>query len=59
MNLEELYQEIILDHSKRPRNFGPLEGANVRLGVADVHRKQHPADCGNCSRAADGPARPG
>jgi nitrogen fixation protein NifU and related proteins len=27
MNLAELYQEIILDHSKRPRNFGPLPTA--------------------------------
>ena len=26
--LRELYQEMILDHSKRPRNFGKLEGAN-------------------------------
>jgi nitrogen fixation NifU-like protein len=25
--LRELYQEMILDHSKRPRNFGPLAGA--------------------------------
>ena len=25
--LRELYQEVILDHCKRPRNFGPLEGA--------------------------------
>lgn len=25
--LRELYQELILDHSKRPRNFGPLPGA--------------------------------
>jgi nitrogen fixation protein NifU and related proteins len=24
----ELYQEIILDHNRRPRNFGPLPGAN-------------------------------
>ncbi len=31
MNLEELYQEIILDHSKRPRNFGPLPGATVTV----------------------------
>ena len=23
--LEELYQEIILDHYKRPRNYGPME----------------------------------
>ena len=26
--LRELYQEIILDHTKNPRNFGKLEGAN-------------------------------
>ncbi len=26
--LRELYQEVILDHSKRPRNFGPRPGAN-------------------------------
>jgi len=26
--INELYQEIILDHSKRPRNFGRLEDAN-------------------------------
>jgi len=26
-NLRELYQEVILDHSKRPRNFGRLQGA--------------------------------
>ncbi|HEY3173253.1 MAG TPA: SUF system NifU family Fe-S cluster assembly protein [Thermoanaerobaculia bacterium] len=26
--LRELYQEVILDHSKRPRNFGELAGAN-------------------------------
>lgn len=28
--LEELYQQVILDHSKRPRNFGELaEGVHV------------------------------
>ena len=27
-DLNDLYQQVILDHSKRPRNFGPLEGAN-------------------------------
>ena len=27
-DLRELYQELIVDHSKRPRNFGKLEGAN-------------------------------
>jgi len=29
--LEELYQEIILDHSRRPRNFGRLTDAAVRV----------------------------
>ena len=28
MDLRELYQEVILDHSKRPRNLRALEGAN-------------------------------
>ena len=27
-DLRDLYQEVILDHGKSPRNFGPLEGAN-------------------------------
>jgi len=27
-DLTDLYQQVILDHSKRPRNFGKLEGAN-------------------------------
>lgn len=26
--LRELYQEVILDHGKHPRNFGALEGSN-------------------------------
>lgn len=26
--LRDLYQELIVDHSKRPRNFGKLEGAD-------------------------------
>jgi nitrogen fixation NifU-like protein len=25
MDLKELYQNVLLDHSKRPRNYGPLE----------------------------------
>src|SRR6266568_3358207 len=29
--LEELYQEVILDHSRRPRNFGGLADAAVRV----------------------------
>ena len=28
LDLRELYQEVILDHSKHPRNFGPDPGAN-------------------------------
>lgn len=28
--LDELYQEAILDHGRKPRNFGPLEGATHR-----------------------------
>ncbi len=26
-DLNDLYQEVILDHNRRPRNFGPLPGA--------------------------------
>lgn len=28
MEFEELYQDIILDHSRKPRNFGELAGAD-------------------------------
>ena len=28
--IEELYQEVILDHSRRPRNFGELPDATAR-----------------------------
>src|SRR5260370_2736982 len=28
--IEDLYQEVILDHSRRPRNFGELPDAAVR-----------------------------
>jgi nitrogen fixation NifU-like protein len=27
-DLRELYQEVILDHNKRPRNYGPMEDAD-------------------------------
>jgi nitrogen fixation NifU-like protein len=30
-DFEELYQQVILDHSKRPRNFGTLEGPSVQV----------------------------
>lgn len=26
--LDDLYQEVILDHSRNPRNFGPVDDAN-------------------------------
>jgi len=29
-DLQELYQSIILDHNRRPKNYGPLEEANHR-----------------------------
>jgi nitrogen fixation NifU-like protein len=29
-DLSDLYQEVVLDHGKRPRNFGPLEGETHR-----------------------------
>ena len=28
-DLRDLYQELVIDHSKRPRNFHKLEGANI------------------------------
>ncbi len=31
MSLRDLYQEIIIDHGKQPRNFGKLENANHSL----------------------------
>lgn len=27
MSVQELYQQVILEHNKKPRNFGKLEGA--------------------------------
>jgi len=30
MELTDLYRDVILDHNRRPRNFGPLEQANAR-----------------------------
>ena len=31
MNFEDLYQELILDHSKRPRNRGEIDGDAVHV----------------------------
>lgn len=48
-DLRELYQEVILDHGRKPRNFGPLPGANREAhghnplcgDKLDVHLKMH------------------
>jgi nitrogen fixation NifU-like protein len=32
LGLQELYQEVILDHNRRPRNFRTLEGARTAEG---------------------------
>jgi nitrogen fixation protein NifU and related proteins len=29
MELDDLYRDVILDHNRRPRNFGPLEPADA------------------------------
>ena len=39
-DLRELYQEVILDHNKHPRNFGELDGA-------DRHADGHNPLCGD------------
>ncbi len=31
MDLEELYQDVILDHSRRPRNFGEMPDADFHI----------------------------
>lgn len=30
-NLDALYQEVILEHNRRPKNYGPMEGADREL----------------------------
>src|SRR5271154_71322 len=31
MELNDLYRDVILDHNRRPRNFGPLEPADASV----------------------------
>jgi nitrogen fixation protein NifU and related proteins len=38
--LNDLYREVILEHYKRPRNYGRLEGANL-------HSQGHNPSCGD------------
>ena len=40
MDLKELYRDVILDHNRRPRNFGPLAAANH-------HAEGHNPLCGD------------
>lgn len=40
MDLKELYRDVILDHNKRPRNFG-------RIDPSDAHAEGHNPLCGD------------
>ncbi|GMU67735.1 MAG: iron-sulfur cluster assembly scaffold protein NifU [Steroidobacteraceae bacterium] len=40
MDLKELYRDVILDHNRRPRNYGPLV-------PADAHADGHNPLCGD------------
>jgi nitrogen fixation protein NifU and related proteins len=40
MDLQDLYRDVILDHNRRPRNFGRLEGAQR-------HAEGHNPLCGD------------
>lgn len=40
MDLKDLYRDVILDHNKKPRNFGKLE-------AADAHADGHNPLCGD------------
>jgi nitrogen fixation NifU-like protein len=40
MDLKELYRDVILDHNRRPRNFGRIE-------PADSHAEGHNPLCGD------------
>ena len=40
MDLKELYRDVILDHNKRPRNFGKIE-------PSDTHADGHNPLCGD------------
>jgi nitrogen fixation NifU-like protein len=40
MDLQDLYRDVILDHNKRPRNFGSL-------GPASAHAEGHNPLCGD------------
>jgi len=31
MDLADLYRDVILDHNRKPRNFGPLEAADASI----------------------------
>ena len=37
--LHELYQEVILDHNRRPRNFRAIAGATLPGGLQPAVRR--------------------
>ncbi len=39
-NLRKMYEQVILDHNKAPRNYGPMEGA-------DAHAEGYNPLCGD------------
>src|SRR5262252_9460875 len=45
MDLKELYRDVILDHNRKPRNFGRLEGAGA--GGEVRHADGHNPLCGD------------
>lgn len=56
MDLKDLYQEVILDHNRNPRNYGPLADANQRAegfnplcgDRVTIEIKLDPAGCVEC-----------
>ena len=41
MDLKELYRDVILDHNRHPRNFGPLAAANHHAEGVAVRTGHH------------------
>ena len=37
MDLKDLYRDVILDHNRQPRNFGPIEAAGEQVHHAEGH----------------------
>jgi nitrogen fixation protein NifU and related proteins len=37
MDLKDLYRDVILDHNRQPRNFGPIEAGGAAVHQAEGH----------------------